>query len=130
MPVYFHRIQHFSMTYVFMDDDCMDAGGRAMQEQLPRKDIVCEYEQTEQSPVVSADGNSVSFALRNIDPSEDKDIYSMVLVKNSDDEFYLKSDYFDDADEPYPLDVDISDDDIKFILEGEDEVMYLYGFFA
>ena len=53
----------------------------------------------------------------------------MVLVKNGDDEFYLKSDYFDDAAEPYPLDVEISDDDIKFILEGEDEVMYLYGFY-
>jgi len=53
----------------------------------------------------------------------------MVLVKNSDDEFYLKSDYFDDAAEPYPLDVEISDDDIKFMLEGGDEVMYLYGFY-
>ncbi|MFA6052074.1 MAG: hypothetical protein WC762_05740 [Methylobacter sp.] len=129
MLVDFHRIKHFSMTYVFMDDDCMDAGGRAMQEQLPRKDIACEYEQTEQSPVVAPDGNSISFTLRNIDPNEDKDTYSMVLVKNSDDEFCLKSDYFDDAAEPYPLDVEISDDDIKFILEGEDEIMYLYGFY-
>ncbi|HEY8038120.1 MAG TPA: hypothetical protein VIF37_21305 [Methylobacter sp.] len=101
------------MTYVFMDDE----------------DVVCEYEQTEQSPVVAPDGKSISFALRNIDQSEDKDIYSVVLVKNDDDEFDIKSDYFGDAAEPYPLDVEISDDDVKFTLEGEDEVMYLYGFF-
>jgi hypothetical protein len=113
MLVDFHRIKHFSMTYVFIED----------------VDIACEYEQTAEPPVVAPDGNSISFTVRNIDPNEDKDTYSMVLVKNSDDEFYLKSDYFDDAAEPYPLDVEMSDDDIKFILEGEDEVMYLYGFF-
>lgn len=113
MLVDFHRIKHFSMTYVFIED----------------VDIACEYEQTADTPVVAPDGNSISFTLRNIDQNEDKDTYSMVLVKSSDDEFYLKSDYFDDAAEPYPLDVEISDDDIKFILEGEGEVMYLYGFY-
>lgn len=114
MTVDFNRLKHFSMTYVFIEDD---------------EDIACEYEQTEQSLVVAPDGNSISFTLRNLDQSEDKDNYSVVLVKESDDEFYIKSDYFDDAVEPYPLDVEISDDDVKFILEGEDEVMYLYGFF-
>jgi hypothetical protein len=113
MTVDFSRLKHFSMTYVFIDDD----------------DIACEYEQTEQSPVVAPDGNSVSFSLKNIDPDEDTECYSVVLVKKGDDEFYIKSGYFDDASEPYPLDVEVSDDDVKFILEGEDEVMYLYGFF-
>jgi hypothetical protein len=113
MTVDFNRLKHFSMTYVFMDEE----------------DVVCEYEQTEQSPVVATDGKSVSFSLRNIDQNEDNECYSVVLVKESDDEFDIKSDYFDDADEPYPLDVEISDDDVKFILEGEGEVMYLYGFF-
>ncbi len=113
MTVDFNRLKHFSMTYVFMDDE----------------DIACEYEQTEQSPVVAPDGNSISFSLTNIDQNEDQDIYSVVLVKKADDDFYIKSDYFDDGAEPYPLDVEISDDDVKFILEGEDEVMYLYGFF-
>lgn len=113
MSVDFSRLKHFSMTYVFVEDE----------------DVAWEYEQTEQSPVVAADGNSVSFSLKNIDQNEDQDIYSVVLVKEGDDEFYIKSDYFDDATEPYPLDVEISDDDVKFILEGEDEVMYLYGFF-
>ncbi|MCF7964626.1 hypothetical protein V3O24_16510 [Methylobacter sp. Wu8] len=112
MSIDFNRLKHFSMTYVFIDDE----------------DIACEYEQTEQNPVVAPDGNSVSFTLKNIDQDEDKECYSVVLVKESDDEFYIKSDYFDDAAEPYPLDVEISDDDVKFILEGEDEVMYLYGF--
>ncbi|MDO9423119.1 MAG: hypothetical protein Q7T40_02880 [Methylobacter sp.] len=114
MSVDFNRLKHFSMTYVFIEEE---------------EDIACEYEQTEQSPVVAPDGNSISFSLRNIDQSEDKDLYSVVLVKEGDDEFYIKSDYFDDAAEPYPLDVEISDDDVKFILEGEDELMYLYGFF-
>ncbi len=113
MSVNFNRLKHFSMTYVFTDGE----------------DIACEYEQTEQGPVVAADGNSISFSLRNIDPNEDTACYSVVLVKEGDDEFYIKSDYFDDAEEPYPLDVEISDDDVKFILEGEDEDMYLYGFF-
>ena len=113
MTVDFNRLKHFSMTYVFMDGE----------------DIVCEYEQTEQNPVVAPDGDSISFSLRNIDQSEDKECYSVVLVKESDDEFCIKSDYFGDAAEPYPLDVEISDDDVKFILEGEDELMYLYGFF-
>ncbi len=113
MTVDFNRLKHFSMTYVFMDDE----------------DVACEYEQTEQDPVIAAGGNSVSFTLRNIDQNEDKECYSIVLVKESDDAFYIKSDYFDDAAEAYPLDVEISADDVKFILEGEDEVMYLYGFF-
>ncbi len=113
MSVDFNRLKHFSMTYVFIDDE----------------DVACEYEQTEQNPVVAPDGNSISFNLTNIDQNEDQDIYSVVLVKKADDDFYIKSDYFDDAAEPYPLDVEISDDDVKFILEGEDEVMYLYGFF-
>ena len=113
MTVDFNRLKYFSMTYVFMDEE----------------DIACEYEQTEQSPIVAPDGNSVSFSLRNIDQNEDQDIYSVELVKESDDEFYIKSDYFEDIAEAYPLDVEISEDDVKFILEGEDEVMYLYGFF-
>ncbi|MCK9394498.1 MAG: hypothetical protein M0Q44_02780 [Methylobacter sp.] len=113
MTIDFNRLKHFSMTYVFMDDE----------------EIACEYEQTEQSPVVAADGNSVSFILRNIDQNEDQENYSIVLGKEGDDEFYIKSDYFDDAGEPYPLDVEVSDDDVKFVLEGEGEVMYLYGFF-
>jgi hypothetical protein len=50
-------------------------------------------------------------------------------VQAADDEFYLKSSYFEDADEPYPLNVEISDEEVKFTLAGEDEVMYLYGFF-
>jgi len=110
----FHLIKYFSMTYVFIEED---------------EDIACEYEQTAENPVVAPDGNSVTFTLRNIDQNEDKECYSITLVKESDDEFYIKSDYFDDATEPYYLDVEISDDDVKFILEGEDEVMYLYGFF-
>lgn len=113
MSVDFNRLKHFSMTYVFIDDE----------------DIAWEYEQTEQDPVVSTDGNSVSFSLRNIDQNEDQECYSVVLVKEGEGEFCIKSDYFDDAAEPYPLDVETSDDDVKFILEGEDEVMYLYGFF-
>ncbi len=113
MTVDFNRLKHFSMTYVFMDDE----------------DIACEYEQMDESPVVAADGNSISFSLRNIDKNEDKECYSVTLIKNGDDEFYIKSDYFDDADEPYPLDVETTDYDVKFILEGEDEDMYLYGFF-
>jgi ethanolamine utilization protein EutQ (cupin superfamily) len=112
MTVDFNRLKHFSMTYVFTDED-----------------IACEYEQTEQSPVVAPDGNSVSFSLRNIDQNEDQDIYSVVLVKEGYDEFYIKTDYFEDEGEPYFLDVEVSEDDVKFILEGEDEVMYLYGFF-
>ena len=79
--------------------------------------------------MVASDGNSISFSLTNIDQNEDKELYSVVLLKEGDDEFYIKSDYFDDASEPYPLDVEISADDVKFILEGEDEDMYLYGFF-
>ena len=113
MTADFNRLKHFSMTYVFTEDE----------------DIVCEYKQTEQSPIVAPDGNSISFSLRNIDQNEDTECYSVVLVKKSDDDFYMKSAYFDDDTEPYPLDVEISDDDVKFILEGEDEVMYLYGFF-
>jgi hypothetical protein len=113
MSVDFNRLKHFSMTYVFIEDE----------------DVACEYEQTDQNPVVAPDGNSVSFSLKNIDQTEDQECYSVVLVKEGGDEFYIKSDYFDDAAEPYPLDVETSDDDVKFILEGEDEVMYLYGFF-
>ncbi len=114
MTVDFKRLKHFSMTYVFIDDE---------------GDIACEYEQTTENPVLAPDGNSIRFVLRNIDQNEDKDSYAITLVKQGADEFYLKSDYFNDGDEPYYLDVEISDEDVKFILTGEDEIMYLYGFF-
>jgi hypothetical protein len=78
-------------------------------------------------PVLNSQAGA--WELAHIDQSEDKDLYSVVLVKEGDGEFYIKSDYFDDTAEPYPLDVEISDDDVKFILKGEDEDMYLYGFF-
>lgn len=114
MSVDFKRLKHFSMTYVFIEEE---------------GDMACEYEQIDENPALSPDGLSITFTIRNVDQSEDKDNYSITLVKESDDEFYLKSDYFDDATEPYYLDADISDEDVKFILAGEDEVMYLYGFF-
>jgi hypothetical protein len=111
----FHRLKHFSMTYVFLEHE--------------GEDIVCEYEQASENTVVAPDGMSITFAIKNIDQDEDKDSYSVTLVKESDEEFYIKSDYFDDADEACYLDVEISDEDVKFILEGEDEVMFLYGFY-
>jgi hypothetical protein len=113
MSVDFNRLKHFSMTYVFTEED----------------DIALEYEQTDQIPWVSPNGKTITFGLTNIDQNEDKEWYSVTLVKMSDDEFYIQSDYFDDDTEPYPLDVEISDEDVKFILAGEDEDMYLYGFF-
>ena len=113
MEVDISRLKHFSMTYVYLEEE----------------DIVCEYEQVSESPEISADGNSVTFTIRNIDQAEDSEIYSVTLVKESADDFYIKSDYFDDANEAYYLDVEISDDDVKFILEGDEEVMFLYGFY-
>jgi hypothetical protein len=111
----FNRLKHFSMTYVFLGNE--------------NEDIVCEYEQVSENVVVAANGMSITFTIKNIDQDEDKDIYSLTLVKENDEEYYLKSDYFDDADEACYLDVEISDEDVKFILEGEDEVMFLYGFY-
>lgn len=110
----FHRVDYFSMTYIFMEEDA---------------DIACEYEQTKQPVSVTPDGLSVTFTLKNIDVREDNDEY-LTTVFAEDDEFYIKSSYFEDADEPYPLSVEISDEEIKFTLAGEDEVMHLYGFFA
>jgi len=110
----FHKFTYFSMTYVFIEED---------------EDIVCEYEQTNAPLKVAADGNSITFTLKNIDPNEDSEEYTTTVVQAADDEFYLKSSYFEDADEPYPLSVEISDEEVKFTLAGEDEVMYLYGFF-
>ncbi len=109
------RLKHFSMTYVFLENE--------------GEDIACEYEQISENPVLAADGNSVTFTIRNIDQAEDSEIYSVTLVKESADDFYIKSDYFDNINEAYYLDLEISDEDVKFILEGDDEVMFLYGFY-
>jgi hypothetical protein len=111
----FRDFTYFSMTYIFIEED---------------EDIVCEYEQTNASLKVAADGNSITFMLKNIDTNEDSEEYTTTLVKEADDEFYLKSSYFEDADEPYPLSVEVSDEEVSFTLASEDEVMYLYGFFA
>lgn len=102
------------MTYVFIDSE----------------ETACEFEQTEQNPVVAPDNLSTCFSLRNINPDEDQETYTVELIKNHDDEYFIKSDYFVDADELYPLDVELTGDDVRFILEDKDEVMYLYGFFA
>lgn len=111
----FQDFTYFSMTYVFIEAD---------------ENIVCEYEQTNVPVKVAADGSSITFMLKNLDANEDSEEYITTLVKADDDEFYLKSSYFEDAEELYPLSVEVSDEDVTFTLEGEDEVMYLYGFFA
>ena len=111
----FQKFTYFSMTYVFIEED---------------EDIVCEYEQTNAPLKVAADGNSITFTLKNIDANEDSEEYTTTLVKEADDEFYLKSSYFEDADEPYPLSVEVYDEEVRFTLASEDEVMYLYGFFS
>jgi len=111
----FQELSYFSMTYVFIEAD---------------EDIACEYEQTNAPIQVAADGNSISFTLKNIDANEDSEEYLTSVVKAADDEFYLKSSYFENADELYSLSVEVSDEEVTFTLEGEDEVMYLYGFFA
>jgi len=111
----FRDFTYFSMTYIFIEED---------------EDIVCEYEQTNAPLKVAADGNSITFTLKNIDTNEDSEEYTTTLVKEADYEFYLKSSYFENADELYSLSVEVSDEEVTFTLEGEDEVMYLYGFFA
>ena len=110
----FQNFTYFSMTYVFIEED---------------EDIVCEYEQTNAPLKVAADGNSITFMLKNIDSNEDSEEYTTTVVQAADDEFYLKSSYFEDAVEPDPLNVEISDDEVKSTLAGENEIMYLYGFF-
>lgn len=111
----FQDFTYFSMTYIFIEEE---------------GDIVCEYEQTNAPLKVAADGSSITFTLKNIDSNEDSEEYTTTLIKEADDEFYLKSSYFEDAEELYSVDVEISGEEVRFSLEGEDEVMYLYGFFA
>lgn len=111
----FQDFTYFSMTYVFIEEE---------------DDIVCEYEQSNTPVKVTADGNSITFILKNIDANEDSEEYSTTLVKEADDEFYLKSSYFEDATELYPLSVEVSSEEVRFTLANDDEVMYLYGFFS
>lgn len=118
MQIDLNKIDYFSMTYIFVEDEDKEAA-----------DIVCEYEQTG-APVVAADGNSTTFTLKNIDSDEDNEEYVITLIKKAEDEFYLKSDYFENASELYPLNVEVFDEEVKFSSVGEGEVMYLYGFFA
>ena len=107
------EIEHFSMTYIFIEGE---------------EDIVCEYEQIDKL-VIATDGNSVSFTLKNLDETQDSDEYVTTLIQEGD-ELFLKSTYFEDTEELYPLSVEIFEKDITFTLAGEDEVMYLYGFLA
>jgi hypothetical protein len=109
-------IEYFSMTYVFAQDN--------------DDDIVCEYEQTNAATQVAADGLSVSFTLKNINASDDNEDYITTLIKEADDEFYLKSTYFEDAEELYPLNVEIFDEEVRFTSAGDGEALYLSGFFA
>ncbi len=114
MSLDFNELKHFSMTYVFLDDE----------------ETACEYEQTEQDPIVAPHEQSIYFSLRNINQDEDQETYSVELIKNNDDQdFYIKSDFFDNPEELFPLDVEMTGDDVRFILENEKEVMYLYGFY-
>lgn len=110
----FHDIEYFSMTYIFAEDN---------------GDIVCEYEQTNSPTQVTADGNSITFTLKNINTDEDNEDYITTLIKE-DDEYYLKSTYFEDDTELYPLNVEIFDEEVRFTSTSADEALYLSGFFA
>jgi hypothetical protein len=76
----FHDIDYFSMTYVFNEDD---------------GDIVCEYEQTNAPTQVTADGQRITFTLKNINTDEDSEDYITTIIRE-DDDYYLKSSYFED----------------------------------
>jgi hypothetical protein len=111
-----HDIEYFSMTYVFAQDN--------------DDDVVCEYEQDNAATQVAADGKSVTFTLKNIDASEDDEDYITTIIKEADDEYYLKSTYFEDPEELYPLNLEIFDEEVRFTSAGEGEALYLSGFFA
>ena len=111
----FHDIDYFSMTYVFNEDD---------------GDIVCEYEQTNSPTQVSTDSQSITFTLKNINSNEDSEDYMTTLIRVSDDEYYLKSTYFEDETELYPLNVEVFDEEVVFTSASEGEIMYLSAFFA
>lgn len=112
MQIDFSRIQYFSMTYVFMNDD---------------GDDVCEYEQTAKSPLVTADGSGIRFELTSTNP-QDEEIFTVTLSQREQNQFFIQSDFFEQAEDAYPLTVEASDQDILFCLEGDEETMYLYGF--
>lgn len=111
-----HDIEYFSMTYIFAqkDDD----------------DIVYEYEQNNAAAQITPDGKTITFTLKNVDTREDNEDYITTVIKEADDEYYLKSTYFEDADELYPLKVEIFDEEVRFTSAGDGEALYLSGFFA
>jgi hypothetical protein len=109
-------IEYFSMTYVFAQEN--------------DDDIVEEYEQDNVAAQVASDGKSVTFTLKNIDSTEDDEAYITTIVKEADDEYYLKSTYFEDAEELYPVNLEIYDEEVRFTSVGDGEALYLSGFFA
>lgn len=110
-----NKIEAFSMTYIFSDDD-----GEA----------AYEYEQVG-TPQVLPDGNSIRFALKDIDEENgDDEEYLFTLVQTGDEAFSVKSNYFEDPEELYDLNIEANDDEVCFSSISEGEEMYLYGFFA
>jgi hypothetical protein len=109
-------IQTFSMTYIFTDED--------------GDEIAYEYEQVG-TPIVSTDSQSVTFVLKDIDEThEDDEEYFMTVIKTAEDEFSVKSSYFEDPEELYDLNVELTDEEVCFSSVSDGEEMYLYGFFA
>lgn len=107
-------LETFSMTYVFRDEN---------------GEMAYEYEQIG-TPVVSADGQSITFVLKNIEENEDDEQYSLTLIKSADDEFSVKSDYFENPEELYEMNAEVSEEEVCFSSFSAGEGMYLYGFFA
>lgn len=111
-----HNIEAFSMTYIFDDGE--------------GDETVYEYEQVG-TPHVLPDGKSVRFALKDIDEeSGDDEEYLFTLVQTGDEAFSVKSNYFEDPEELYDMNIEVNDDEVCFTSISEGEEMYLYGFFA
>jgi bifunctional N-acetylglucosamine-1-phosphate-uridyltransferase/glucosamine-1-phosphate-acetyltransferase GlmU-like protein len=109
-------IETFSMTYIFTDED--------------GDEMAYEYEQVG-TPVVLPDGQSIRLALKDInEANEDDEEYLFTLIQTADDEFSVKSTYFEDPEELYGMNVELTDEEVCFSSISDGEEMYLYGFFA
>ena len=69
--------------------------------------------------VVSPDGNSIRFAIKDDDATVDPDVYQSVIGFTGED-FFIKSEYFDDPSLEYDLEF-IGDDNGVFEFSNEDD---------
>lgn len=76
--------------------------------------------------ILSPDKKHLKFRMRKSDGSENIDDFDNIIVYD-EEYYYIKSEYYENISEKYPLEVSESDGEVIFVQNSGNEIMTIYA---